>query len=106
MLAGLQALVETVEKPIITEYSSVLSQFKAGNIYSFGSYLSGPQITADDVLPTKRDDPRILIYQGEYAGAGLIGSRRGRVGGYVLIKDSKTISVGAILRMIDGPMAT
>jgi ABC-type transport system substrate-binding protein len=71
------ALVDTVEKPIITEYSSVLSQFKAGNIYSFGSYLSGPQITADDVLPTKRDDPRIQIYQGEYAGAGLIGSRMG-----------------------------
>jgi ABC-type transport system substrate-binding protein len=29
------------------------------------------------VLPTKKDDPRIQIYQGEYAGAGLIGSRMG-----------------------------
>jgi len=71
------ALVDQVDKPIITEYSAVLSQFKAGNIYSFGSYLSGPQITADDVLPTKKDNPRLQIYQGDYAGAGLIGSRMG-----------------------------
>jgi ABC-type transport system substrate-binding protein len=71
------ALVDTVEKPIVSEYSAVLSQFKAGNIYSFGSYLSGPQISADDVLPTKKADPRILIYEGEYAGAGVIGSRLG-----------------------------
>jgi peptide/nickel transport system substrate-binding protein len=71
------ALVDTVEKPIVSEYSAVLSQFKAGNIYTFGSYLSGPQISADDVLPTKKADPRILIYQGEYAGAGVIGNRLG-----------------------------
>jgi Rrf2 family protein len=37
--------------------------------------------------------------------AGLISSRRGRVGGYLLIKDPATISVGAILRLIDGPIA-
>lgn len=37
--------------------------------------------------------------------AGIIGSRRGRDGGYVLIKDPRTISVGAILRLVDGPMA-
>jgi Rrf2 family protein len=37
--------------------------------------------------------------------AGLIGSRRGREGGYVLIKPPETISIGAILRLIDGPIA-
>jgi Rrf2 family protein len=36
---------------------------------------------------------------------GYIGSRRGRVGGYFLIKEPQTISVGAILRLVDGPMA-
>src|ERR687896_1433126 len=36
---------------------------------------------------------------------GLIGSRRGREGGYVLIKRPESISVGAILRLADGPMA-
>jgi Rrf2 family protein len=37
--------------------------------------------------------------------AGLIVSRRGREGGYVLIKDPRSISIGAILRLVDGPMA-
>lgn len=37
--------------------------------------------------------------------AGLIGSRRGRHGGYELIKDPRRISLAEILRLIDGPMA-
>jgi Rrf2 family protein len=41
----------------------------------------------------------------ELRNAGLISSRRGRVGGYQLIKDPETISVGAILRLVDGPIA-
>lgn len=41
----------------------------------------------------------------EIKRGGLIGSRRGREGGYVLIKAPVSISIGAILRMIDGPMA-
>lgn len=41
----------------------------------------------------------------EIKRAGLIGSRRGREGGYMLIKDPRQISIGAILRQVDGPMA-
>ena len=37
--------------------------------------------------------------------AGLIGSRRGRNGGYELIKDPRHVSLAAVLRLIDGPMA-
>ncbi|CAB5037407.1 MAG: Rrf2 family transcriptional regulator [Actinobacteria bacterium] len=36
---------------------------------------------------------------------GLITSRRGREGGYALLKDAKSISLGSVLRMIDGPIA-
>jgi Rrf2 family protein len=36
---------------------------------------------------------------------GAIASRRGRGGGYVLLKDPKDITVGSILRAIDGPIA-
>lgn len=36
---------------------------------------------------------------------GFIGSRRGRHGGYELIKAARTISLAAVLRLIDGPMA-
>ncbi|MGR3804430.1 RrF2 family transcriptional regulator [Marinibacterium profundimaris] len=37
--------------------------------------------------------------------AGVIGSRRGRNGGYELIKDSRRVSLAEILRLIDGPLA-
>lgn len=37
--------------------------------------------------------------------AGLIGSRRGRKGGYELIKDPRRVSLAEVLRLIDGPLA-
>jgi len=37
--------------------------------------------------------------------SGLIASRRGRGGGYVLLKRPEDITVGAALRAIDGPIA-
>ncbi|MEC7763021.1 MAG: Rrf2 family transcriptional regulator [Pseudomonadota bacterium] len=37
--------------------------------------------------------------------AALISSRRGRKGGYELIKEPRTISLAQVLRLIDGPMA-
>ena len=36
---------------------------------------------------------------------GIVASRRGRAGGYVLIKSPADITIGAILRAIDGPIA-
>jgi Rrf2 family protein len=36
---------------------------------------------------------------------GMVASRRGRSGGYLLIKNPKDISIGNILRAIDGPIA-
>jgi Rrf2 family protein len=36
---------------------------------------------------------------------GLIVSRRGRDGGYALLRAAEEISLGAVLRMIDGPIA-
>lgn len=37
--------------------------------------------------------------------AGLVGSRRGRDGGHMLLKDAGAISLGQVLRIIDGPVA-
>lgn len=36
---------------------------------------------------------------------GIVASRRGRSGGYILIKRPRDITIGAILRAIDGPIA-
>lgn len=37
--------------------------------------------------------------------AGLVTSRRGKIGGYMLIKDPREIFFGEVLRLIDGPVA-
>lgn len=66
-----------------------------------GSSLTIEEI-ADRGGTPKRFLEHILL---EIKRGGLIGSRRGRVGGYLLIKEPESISVGAILRLIDGPMA-
>ena len=36
---------------------------------------------------------------------GVVASRRGRAGGYVLLKQPSELTIGAILRAVDGPMA-
>ena len=41
----------------------------------------------------------------ELKHSGLIASRRGRAGGYVLIKQPGEITLGQVLRAIDGPIA-
>jgi Rrf2 family protein len=66
-----------------------------------GASLTIEEIAARGGTP-KRFLEHILI---EIRNAGYIGSRRGRIGGYFLIKEPQTISVGAILRLVDGPMA-
>ena len=37
--------------------------------------------------------------------SGLVASRRGRVGGYSLMKPAEEMTIGAVLRAIDGPIA-
>jgi Rrf2 family protein len=41
----------------------------------------------------------------EIRNAGIVGSTRGRAGGYQLIKAPDQVSVSELLRMIDGPIA-
>jgi peptide/nickel transport system substrate-binding protein len=64
------ALVDEIEIPIISEYAAALAQFKAGNMYSMGSYSSTPGVTQDDLLAVKEEEPRLLIYQDDAAHLG------------------------------------
>ena len=64
------ALVDEVDVPIVSEYAASVAQFKAGNIYSFGAYITGPGVQSEDVLQIKQDAPKALLYQGDY-GVGV-----------------------------------
>jgi ABC-type transport system substrate-binding protein len=70
------AYVDQIDKPIITEYAAVLSQFKAGNLYTFGSHLASMLIGQEDVLGLKREQPEIAVYSGDLrvGGGGSVGN--------------------------------
>lgn len=68
-------------------------------------YHQGPVLIAD--LAARQRIPRkfleaILL---ELRNQGLLRSKKGKGGGYVLAKDPASISVGAIIRALDGPLA-
>lgn len=42
---------------------------------------------------------------GELKGAGLLSSKKGRNGGYVLAERPENIKIGSIIRVLDGPLA-
>ena len=58
------ALVDEIEMPIVPEYATRLAQLKAGNVH-YG--ISTNTIRAEDTLTLKRDEPRILLYESEFA---------------------------------------
>lgn len=59
------------------------------------------EISKDQAIPKKFLEQILL----ELKRAGLVASRRGRMGGYELLKAPEEIMYGEVLRLIDGPIA-
>jgi Rrf2 family protein len=66
-----------------------------------GSALTIEEIANRAGVPKRFLEHILLVIKN----GGVIGSRRGRVGGYQLIKDPATVTLGSVLRLIDGPIA-
>lgn len=62
------ALVDQIDLPIVTEYSQRLSQLKAGNIHR----LINEAALVQDLMVTKQDEPRLDVYQTDFAANGNI----------------------------------
>ena len=60
-----------------------------------------PEIAKDNNIPVKFLE-QIMI---QLKGAGFVTSRRGRHGGYLLAREPGRISLGEVIRLIDGPVA-
>ena len=50
--------VDGIEAPIVSEYSTALAQFKAGNIYTYA-------LRGDDILQTKSEVPELVLQLGD-----------------------------------------
>jgi Rrf2 family protein len=59
------------------------------------------EIAEQEVIPRKFLEQILL----ELKRAGLVASRRGKAGGYLLLRRAETVTFGEVLRLIDGPLA-
>ena len=59
------------------------------------------EISRDQAIPKKFLEQILL----ELKRAGIVSSRRGRMGGYELVRAPEEIMYGEVLRLIDGPIA-
>tara|TARA_R100000935_G_scaffold19385_1_gene37268 strand:+ start:5537 stop:6004 length:468 start_codon:yes stop_codon:yes gene_type:complete len=84
-----------------TKYALKALMVLADEKASGGSAFTIEEIAEKSGAP-KRFLEHILL---DLKRAGLIGSKRGRHGGYELIKAPRLISIAEILRLIDGPLA-
>lgn len=66
-----------------------------------GQALSIEEIARADAIPQKFLEHILLDLKRK----GLVASRRGRSGGYMLIKLPQEMTIGSVLRAIDGPIA-
>lgn len=66
-----------------------------------GEPLMISDISTAQAIPKKFLEQILL----ELKRAGLVDSRRGRAGGYVLLRPAGEITFGEVLRLIDGPIA-
>jgi Rrf2 family protein len=66
-----------------------------------GEGLQIRQLAEQEKLPRKFLEQILLLLKS----AGYIASRRGRDGGYALLKPADLIMIGPMLRVVDGPIA-
>ena len=84
-----------------TKYAIKALMTLADEVAAGGNALTIEEIAQRSGAP-KRFLEHIML---DLRNAGYVGSRRGRAGGYVLVAQPKDISLGPLLRQVDGPIA-
>ena len=67
-----------------------------------------PALVKIDTVVTEQGMPRKFVEAilGELRRAGIVRSQRGAEGGYALARPAKDIALGAVMRAVDGPLAS
>jgi Rrf2 family protein len=84
---------------------STKCQYALRAVYEIARSNSGRVITIGDIAKAQRIPQRYLEgILNQLRKGGLLEAQRGRSGGYKLAKDAGDITVGEIVRLIDGPI--
>jgi Rrf2 family cysteine metabolism transcriptional repressor len=75
-------------------------------VYALAEHPGPEPLKIADIAEREKIPIRFLeVILGQLKGAGFVQSRRGAEGGYLLARPAEKITVGQIMRSIDGPIA-
>jgi Rrf2 family protein len=75
-------------------------------VYALAEHAGPEPLKIADIAEAEKIPIRFLeVILGQLKGAGFVQSRRGAEGGYLLAQPADKITVGQIMRSIDGPIA-
>lgn len=86
-------------------------QISAKTDYAIRALLSlaahEPELVKVDTVVSEQGMPRKFVEAilGELRRAGIVRSQRGADGGYALARPAKDVTLGAVIRSVDGPLA-
>ncbi len=111
-LAGFDLLNHDLNQPFYPAFRLMISQKTKYALKSLMTLADasaekpGAPLTIEEIARRSGTPKRFLEHiLLELRNAGYIGSRRGRAGGYMLIKEPREISLSELLRRVDGPIA-
>jgi Rrf2 family protein len=82
------------------------TKYALKSLMALGALEKGEALTIEEVAQRSGAPKRFLEHiLLEMRRAGFLGAKRGRSGGYFLIREPGKISLGEILQQIDGPIA-
>jgi Rrf2 family protein len=90
-----------LSRPMISQKARYAFKALFALVRAEGRLVQSREIAAAENIPQSFLEQILL----ELRRAGLVGSRRGKVGGHYLLKDPAKINCGQVLRLIDGPIA-
>jgi Rrf2 family transcriptional regulator, cysteine metabolism repressor len=82
------------------------SQYALRAVFELAKRFGEGPVKIGDIADAQAIPPRFLeVILGQLKQAGFVESRRGNEGGYLLTRHPDSLSVGELLRFIEGPMA-
>ena len=75
-------------------------------IYALTEHAGPEPLKIAEIAERERIPIRFLeVILGQLKGGGFVRSRRGAEGGYLLARQPETITIGEVMRYVDGPIA-
>lgn len=80
-------------------------QYAVRAIFELAKHYGQGPVRISDVAEAQAIPPRFLeVILGELKQGGFVESRRGKEGGYMLVRSPRELSAGDVIRFVEGPL--